>query len=57
VTTTGGSLLRTAKVVTDFGAHIKEIVTVVDREQGAKELFAREGYSFKSLLKVSELLI
>ena len=56
VTTTGNSLLKTAQLVESYGANIVRVVTVVNREAGAKDLFNQAGYKFISLLSVSELL-
>jgi orotate phosphoribosyltransferase len=56
VVTTGGSLLRAADAVKAGGGIIAGIYVLVDREEGASEKIAEEGYGFKSLFKVSELL-
>ncbi|WP_456322051.1 orotate phosphoribosyltransferase [Palaeococcus sp. (in: euryarchaeotes)] len=55
VTTTGGSVLRAAKVLEDAGAHVKGIFVVVDREEGAKDALAGKGYTLIPLVSVSEL--
>jgi len=55
VTTTGGSVLRAAKVLEDAGAHVKGIFVVVDREEGAKDTLAGKGYTLIPLVSVSEL--
>jgi len=54
VTTTGGSVLRSAKVLEREGARISAILVVVDREEGAGENL--KDYLFLPLLRVSELL-
>jgi len=54
VTTTGGSVLRSAKVLEDMGAKVSAIFVVVDREEGARENL--EDYLFAPLVTVSELL-
>ena len=56
VTTTGGSLLRSADAVTSAGGIITAIFAIVDREEGAVERFAETGYKFSSIFKLSELL-
>ncbi|NJE54198.1 orotate phosphoribosyltransferase [Thermococcus sp. 21S9] len=53
VTTTGGSVLRSAKVLESQGAKVSAILVVVDREEGAKENLS--GYLFEPLVNVSEL--
>ena len=54
VTTTGGSVLRSAKVLEKEGAKVSAILVVVDREEGAEENL--RDYRFLPLLRVSELL-
>lgn len=56
VATTGGSLLRAAKVLENEGATIAKIIAIVDRAEGARENIAAAGYSYEFLFEVSELL-
>jgi len=53
VTTTGGSVLRSAKVLENQGAKVSAILVVVDREEGAEGNLG--GYLFVPLVRVSEL--
>ncbi|WP_457742016.1 orotate phosphoribosyltransferase [Thermococcus sp.] len=53
VTTTGGSVLRSAKVLEELGAKVTAIFVVVDREEGAAENL--KNYNFIPLLRVSQL--
>ncbi|ASJ16772.1 orotate phosphoribosyltransferase [Thermococcus chitonophagus] len=55
VTTTGGSVLRAARILKENGAEVVGIFVVVDREEGAKEAIEREGYRLYPLVLVSEL--
>ncbi|MFA4700405.1 orotate phosphoribosyltransferase [Pyrococcus kukulkanii] len=55
VTTTGGSVLRAAKILKENGAEVVGIFVVVDREEGAKENINKEGYYLYPLIVVSEL--
>jgi orotate phosphoribosyltransferase len=55
VTTTGGSVLRAAKVIESEGAKVKAIFVVVDREEGARESLKKEGYRLIPLVTVGEL--
>ncbi|MFA4647490.1 orotate phosphoribosyltransferase [Pyrococcus kukulkanii] len=55
VTTTGGSVLRAAKVLKENGAEVVGIFVVVDREEGAMENISKEGYKLYPLVVVSEL--
>jgi orotate phosphoribosyltransferase len=45
VTTSGGSVLQAADVVRELGCMIVKVITLVDREQGAKENLALKGLS------------
>ena len=56
VTTTGGSLLSACNEITQFGATVVQAITVVDRLQGAGELFAKAGIPFKSLVTIDDIL-
>jgi orotate phosphoribosyltransferase len=56
VTTSGGSVLYGVKVLKTAGAKVSTVVTVVDREQGAREALARDGITLHPLVKASELI-
>jgi len=55
VTTTGGSLLRAVDEVQKI-ATICQVISVVDRNQGAYKAFEERGISFKSILNISQIL-
>ena len=55
IATTGGQVLEAAKVITDAGATIKAIVSVIDRRQGAEENIIKTGYKFESILTKDDL--
>ena len=54
--TSGGSLLRAVEAVRDHGAEVLGVLTVVDREEGAKERLAAAGYGFVACFSSGELL-
>ncbi len=56
VTTTGGSLLKAIQAVEKEGGVVKKILSVLDREAGAKNFFKEKGYELISLLSVSDVL-
>ncbi|MDD4566292.1 Orotate phosphoribosyltransferase [Methanoculleus chikugoensis] len=56
VTTSGGSALYGLDALRAAGAHVDRVVTVVDREAGAREALAEKGASLLALVRVSELL-
>lgn len=55
VTTTGGSSLKAVAVLREAGAEVADVVTVVDREEGAEEAFAAAGVKLHALLRKSDL--
>ena len=56
VTTSGGSALYGLDALRAAGAHVDRVMTVVDREAGAREALAEKGASLLALVRVSELL-
>jgi orotate phosphoribosyltransferase len=54
VTTTGGSALKSVAVLREAGAAVTDVVTVLDREEGAGEAFASAGVKLHALFKKSE---
>jgi orotate phosphoribosyltransferase len=55
IATTGGQVLEAAKVITEAGAKVKQIVAVIDRKQGAGENITGAGYAFESILTKEDL--
>ena len=53
--TTGGSVLTAVRAVREAGAEIVGVVTVVDRDTGAKEAIEAEGVSYRALLGLADL--
>jgi len=56
VTTTGGSVCEAVRVLRMAGAAVGTVITVVDREQGAREALARENVGLVSLVTMKELV-
>ena len=56
VTTTGGSALKAVEAVRDAGGIVALILTMVDRDEGATEMFTEAGLAFRSLYKAAEFL-
>lgn len=56
VTTTGKSALSSIQVIKDAGAQISLVLSILDRQEGAAELYKREGIPFQSLFTASEFL-
>ena len=56
VTTSGGSAMQAVKAVQAEGASVLLVLSMVDREEGAAEFFAKEKLPFDSLFRVSEFM-
>jgi len=56
VTTTGESALKAVEAARDAGGVVALVLTMVDREEGAGETFAKAGLVFRSLYRASEFL-
>jgi len=56
VTTTGGSVLNAIKILRAEGLVIQNVITVVDREEGASEALSAADVKFVPLVRIGELL-
>jgi orotate phosphoribosyltransferase len=56
VTTTGESVFKAVEPCREAGAEVVLVITVVDREDGAKEFFESKGLPFRALFVASEFL-
>ncbi|HXG78972.1 MAG TPA: orotate phosphoribosyltransferase [Methyloceanibacter sp.] len=56
VTTTGTSAMDAVKAVTEAGAKVSLVISILDRGEGAAELYAKAGIPFKSLFRAEEFL-
>lgn len=54
VVTTGGSSLKAIERVREFGAHVVQVLAIVDRLEGGAENFAATGVPFRSLLTIED---
>jgi orotate phosphoribosyltransferase len=55
VTTTGGSAIKAGKVIEQAGGKIIQVLTILNRREGADEAFAEIGWKFDSLFEHTEL--
>lgn len=55
VSTTGGSSKKAIEALMPLGCKIVKVITLVDRQQGARENFAAWGYKFSSIFTKTEL--
>jgi orotate phosphoribosyltransferase len=54
--TRGGSILETASLLEENGLRVKDVIVLIDREQGAAERLRRHGYNLISILKLDVML-
>lgn len=55
VITTGGSVLETTAILENEELIVRDILVIVDREQGGKEMFEQKGYRVHALFTLTEL--
>jgi orotate phosphoribosyltransferase len=56
VTTTGASAMDAVKAVQEAGAKVALVLAILDRGEGAADLYAKAGIPFKSLFRAEEFL-
>ena len=54
--TTGRSVLNAIQKVENEGLKVVQVITVVDRQEGAREVIEKAGYSFHALVLKEELV-
>ena len=54
VTTTGGSALKAMEAVRAVGGEVVGVVTLVDRQEGARDAFKAAGLDFKPVLTLED---
>lgn len=56
VTTTGGSAIKAAEIIREVGGDVVQVITIVDRQEGASAIFKENGLPFMALFGASEFL-
>ena len=56
VTTTGQSAMQAVSALREAGAKIALVISIVDRQQGAVELYKEAGIAFQSLFTSGDFL-
>jgi orotate phosphoribosyltransferase len=54
VVTTGGSSLQAIERLEEAGIKVDGVIAILDRMEGGAQAFADRGYSFRSLLKITD---
>jgi len=52
---TGKSVMETIQPLEDHGIRVNTVLSLIDREHGGRENLTKGGYSFLSLLKISDI--
>lgn len=55
IATTGGQVLEAAQLIKQIGANVERIVSVIDRQEGARENIESAGFTFDSILTKADL--
>lgn len=56
VVTTGGSVIKAAELIRSKGGVVRDVICVVDREEGGSENLIKNDLSLRSLVKLSEIM-
>lgn len=56
VITSGRSVFWSIDAAEKFGAEVKKVLVIVDREEGGREMVEQKGYEFFSIFQIGELL-
>lgn len=56
IITTGTSILEAIKKVEDAGLQVKDVIGIIDRQQGGRKNIESKGYKFHALFTLQELL-
>jgi orotate phosphoribosyltransferase len=54
--TSGSSILETTEPLEKEGLNVKDIIVLIDREQGGKNIMKEKGYNIYSVITISEML-
>ncbi|MFH2132261.1 MAG: orotate phosphoribosyltransferase [bacterium] len=54
--TNGDSKLETFKIFIEAGLRVRDVIVLIDREQGGKEKLQAEGYALHSAISIFEIL-
>ncbi len=55
VVTTGASALKAVERLRDAGYKVNDILALVDRQQGGRELYEKEGLNFRPIFTIEDL--
>ena len=56
VVTTGASSLKAVEKVNEYGCKVKQILAIVDRNEGGREAFKKLGLEYSYLFDINEVI-
>jgi orotate phosphoribosyltransferase len=56
VTTTGGSAIQAVEIIRETGAVVEDVITIVDRQEGARAAFEAIGLRLHSVFEASDFV-
>lgn len=56
VITTGASLIETTNVLEEHGLKVTDVCTLIDRNQGGREMMAQHGYKLHSIMNLTDII-
>lgn len=56
VITTGASLIETTNVLEEHGLKVTDVCTLIDRNQGGREIMIQHGYKLHSIMNLTDII-
>lgn len=56
VVTTGSSSLKAIEKIIEFGCNVEQVLAIVDRNEGGREIFKQQGLNYNYLFDVREVI-
>lgn len=56
VVTTGGSSIKAIEKVQEFGCTVEQVLSIVDRNEGGRELYKDKGFDYDYIFDIDEII-
>ncbi len=56
VVTTGGSSIKAIEKVEEFGCKVKQVLAIVDRNEGGREVYKEKGVNYHYIFDINEVI-
>lgn len=56
VVTTGGSSIKAIEKVQEFGCKVEQVLAIVDRNEGGRELYKEKGFDYHYIFDISQVI-